>query len=176
MNKIITPMGATAPPQNSPSDGEVVKNAQIVIEKLLFVEKKIERVEHIRTNVRYFISKKRNINKIKKKLEQPEWYHQTTPLSKEEESEVIENIKKLSKELSNFEKVKAALKKDGIEIFNVRQAKAIKEMIDQLTEEMQNMSKGKENEIFERALDKLKKGEWMNFHEFSTLVRRNVIA
>jgi uncharacterized coiled-coil DUF342 family protein len=176
MNKTpSSSMEALLPPKYS-RDGEVVKNAQIVIEKLLFVEKKIERVEHIRTNVRYFISKKRNINKIKKKLEQLEWYHQTTPLSKEEESEIIENIKKLSKELSNFEKVKAALKKDGIEIFNVRQAKAIKEMIDQLTEEMQNMSKRKENEIFERALDKLKKGEWMNFHEFSTLVRRNVIA
>jgi len=168
-------MEALVPP-GTPPDGEVIKNAQFVIEKLLFIEKNFKKIEHIRTNVRYFISKKRKIKKIEKKLKRLEWYQQTTPLSKEEENEVIENIKKLSKELSNFEKVKEALKKDGIEIFNVRQAKAVKEMIDQLTEEAQNMNKGKENEIFERALDKLKKGKWMNLHEFSTLVRRNVIA
>jgi uncharacterized coiled-coil DUF342 family protein len=198
MNKIITPMGATVPPQISPSLGEIVKNAHFIIEKLL-TEGEFEKIEKIESNLRYFINKKNNINNLKRELDRLEWQYVTMPTDREQERDFIQKIKKRSEDLANekrhFEKVKKVLEDDGIIVYNIKQARAVLvllkilknkakrmrgkkeiEIIKQLKNERKRKKNELENELFERALEKFKKGMKLDFYEFQILVQHGVIA
>ncbi len=182
--------------------------------------------------------------RLKKKLEQLEWYHQTTPLSAKEEDEIIKKIIEIEKKLLIYnkmtqmkrksaetdEKLNEIIKKREEIISKLEQTRQkinnLRSAIDEIMKEMhqngiiieetmkriiESAQKAEElkskyfelsnkikeerafrrsdsehekhqklekieNELFERALEKFKKGMKLDFYEYYILVKRGVLS
>jgi uncharacterized coiled-coil DUF342 family protein len=181
MNK-FTPssMEALVPPQNS-LNGEVIKK---------------EKIDDVIDKLHYSINKMKKIAEIEEELKQLEWKHTTMPTNLEKERELIEEIKVKAKELADerrklYKSNKTLKDKYNIIVHNIEEANEILKKFEHLRDDIKNerayrwnISRNEErqkfekleNEIFERALEKLESGKWIDFSSFNLLVQRGVIA
>jgi len=119
------------------------------------------------------LQKIKELEQLKKKLEQLEWYYQTTPLNAKKEEEVLKQIAELAKQVSILSK---QLKLKDVSIISIAFKKAsLISSIQEIDQEISKIKK-KKNELFERALEKYKQGVKLDFYEYSILVERGIVA
>jgi len=157
---------------------------------------KKEVVDDVIDKLHYSINKMKKIEEIEKELEQLEWQLITTPTNLEKERETVEKIKIKTNELIDerrklYKSNKALEEKYSIKVRDIEEAEDILKKFEHLRDDIKNeraykwnISRNEErqkleklkNEIFENALERMKSGEWVDFHSFNLLVQRGVIA
>jgi len=113
----------------------------------------IDQIKTIREKITELQKKtpKRSHSDLKKELEDIEWKIQTTSLEKEEERELIENVKQLETQLIAYKKIDKELKK----IADLEQGlKAIDETADKLHTELSTLAQ-KSQETHQKMLAKI---------------------
>jgi uncharacterized coiled-coil DUF342 family protein len=105
-------------------------------------------------------------NKLSKKLEQLEWYHQTTPLSAKEEDEIIKKIKELHQELAKIkEQIKELEQKVGVSgyanvlTYRIIISKELSKIKEQIKEQKRKRKEERERKRKE-AIEKIKSGKF----------------